>query len=334
MSQPDVITRTRPNPDCRFCGSTGQILYTGLKDKLLSTPGNWQLKQCTRPDCGLVWPDPVILDEDLGLAYQNYYLPAKPAGGLGGITRLVFSAGYRLVVGIPALLTGLHPERRRFLRMFLDDLPPGRVFDVGCGDGRFLHLMSKLGWQGSGVDFDTAAIEAGRQKYGSDLKLGDFQTCEVEEAAFDAVTLSHVIEQMPDPLACLEKCLKMLKPGGRLVVTTPNVRSLGHQRFKQAWRGLEPPRNLQIFSPGLLGKCARRAGLQVVRTGSTASNADFFANASLAIDNASPEAVGIGRGWKLRYAVSALVFQYREHFAMQRNPDAGEDAFLITRRTP
>jgi SAM-dependent methyltransferase len=332
MAEADVNIRTRSNPDCRFCGSTGQILYTGLRDKLFSAPGTWQLRQCTRPDCGLVWPDPVAIDEDLALAYHNYYTPAEPAPGLGKMWRPVLSGGYRFLVGIPAARTGLRRERYRFRHLFLDDLPPGRVFDVGCGDGQFLHLLSQLGWQGTGVDFDAAAIAAGRQKFGLDLKASDFQSCIVEDEAFDAVTLSHVIEQMPDPLACLEKCRQMLKPGGRLVVTTPNVRSLGHKRFKQAWRGLEPPRHLQIFSPSLLGKCARRAGLQVVLTGSTAANADLVANTSLALEKAPADASGIGCRWRFRYALQSAVFQYREHSDRRRNPDAGEDAFLIARR--
>jgi len=332
MSQPTAIIRTRPNPTCRFCGSTGEILYTRLKDKLFNAPGTWQLKQCPRPECGLVWPDPVAIEEDLGLAYQTYYTHAEPPGALGKLKHLILSNGYRIAIGIPAVLTGLYRERRHFMRMFLDDLPPGRVFDVGCGDGQFLNHVSRLGWKAAGVDFDAAAIEAGRSKYGLDLKVGDFQTCPVEESAFDAVTMSHVIEHVPDPVACLKKCGRMLKPGGRLVVSTPNVRSLGHQRFKHSWRGLEQPRHLHIFSPGLLGECARRAGLEVVRTGSTAVNADYLVNASIAIEHAPETAPGIGGGWQVRFALPALVFQYREHFALRRNPDAGEEAFLLARR--
>jgi hypothetical protein len=111
------------------------------------------------------------------------------------------------------------------------------------------------------------------------------------------------------------------------------VRSLGHQRFKQSWRGLEQPRHLHIFTPGLLGECARRAGLEVVRTGSTAVNADYLVNASIAIENTPDNAPGIGGGWQVRFALPALVFQYREHFILRRNPDAGEEAFLVARRT-
>ena len=69
----------------------------------------------------------------------------------------------------------------------------------------------------------------------------DFQTADFDTDGFDAVTMSHVIEHVPDPVAFLDKCRRVLRPGGRLVLSTPNVRSLGHKRFRQSWRGLEPP---------------------------------------------------------------------------------------------
>ena len=324
--------RTRQNPTCKICGSTGRLLYAGLKDRLFSAPGLWQLKQCARADCGLVWPDPVAIEEDLGLAYQTYYTHTEPVGSLAKLKHVVLSKAYWGAISIPAVLTGLRKERYHFLRMFLLELKPGRLFDAGCGDGQFLDRMAKHGWQGEGVDFDAAAVESGRKKYGLNLAVGDFQTSRIEEGKYDAVTMSHVIEHVTDPIASLEKCGRMLRPEGRLVVSTPNIWSLGHQRFKECWRGLEPPRHLQIFTPNLLGECARRAGLEVVRTGSTAVNADYVANASLALENAPADATNLGGGWNIRYAPGAIAFQYREHFALRRNADLGEEAFLIAKR--
>jgi SAM-dependent methyltransferase len=315
-----------------ICGTAGQVLHANLTDRLFSAPGLWQLKQCPKPDCGLVWPDPAPLEEDLGLAYQMYYTHPEPATGLKGMIYWLCGRAYWTAISIPAILTGLHKERRAFTRMFLAELPPGRLLDVGCGDGQFLHLMAQHGWKGSGLDFDAAAIEVGRKKYGLELQVGDFQTAKFDRGDFDAVTMSHVIEHVPDPIGCLAKCRDLMRPGGRLVVSTPNNRSLGHQRFKQSWRGLEPPRHLHIFAPQLLAECARRAGLKVVRAGSTAVNADYVANASLAIETAPPGATRIGGGWDLKLAPKAVAFQYREHFAMRTNPDLGEEAFLIAER--
>lgn len=330
MSTP--IIRTRPKPDCLLCGTAGQVLYSGMRDRLFGATGVWQLKQCPRSECGLAWPDPAPLEEDLGLAYQTYYTHDAPVGAMRKIKHFVLSRGYRLAAAIPTLINGLFQERNEFVHMFLNDLPAGRLFDAGCGDGRFLHLMAQHGWRGSGIDFDAAAIESGRAKYGLNLAVGDFQAAAIEENAFDAVTMSHVIEHVPDPVACFDKCRRLLKPGGQLVVTTPNIRSLGHQHFKQYWRGLEQPRHLHIFAPNLLAECARRAGLEVVRFGSTAANADYLAMASLLIKNAPPEFRQCGGGWDVRFALRGVAFQFREHSALRRNPDAGEEAFVICRR--
>jgi len=330
MTAPTI--RTYSNPKCLICGTPGQVLHTGLKDRLFGAPGTWELKQCPKPDCGLVWPDPSPLTADLGLAYQTYYTHVEPATGSAGIAFKLAKWAYWTGIRIPALLTGIYQERREFVQMFLRDLKPGLLFDAGCGDGAFLHLMKEHGWQGKGVDFDAAAIETGKKKYGVDLEVGDFQTVPIEESGFDAVTMSHVIEHVPDPIACLDKCRRLLKPGGRLVVSTPNVRGLGHQTFKAAWRGLEPPRHLHIFPHHLLGECAKRAGLKVVRTGSTAVNADYIISATMAIANAPAGTSQIGGGWDARYALKAIAFQYKEHFALKRNPDLGEEAFLIAER--
>ncbi|HZR20488.1 MAG TPA: class I SAM-dependent methyltransferase [Verrucomicrobiae bacterium] len=330
MTEPTI--RTYSNPKCFVCGTPGKPLHTGLKDRLFGAPGTWDLKQCPRPECGLVWPDPCPITEDLGLAYQTYYTHVEPATGSAGLVFQLAKWAYWTGIRIPAYLTGIYQERREFVQMFLRDRSPGRLFDAGCGDGQFLSLMKQHGWQGKGVDFDAAAIETGKKKYGVDLEVGDFQTIPIEESAFDAVTMSHVIEHVPDPIACLDKCRRLLKPGGRLVVSTPNVRSLGHQTFKSAWRGLEPPRHLHIFPHHLLGECARRAGLKVVKTGSTAVNADYIISATMAIANAPAGTSQIGGGWDARYALKAIAFQYREHFALRKNPDVGEEAYLVAER--
>ena len=182
------------------------------------------------------------------------------------------------------------------------------------------------------MDFDAAAIAAGREKYGLDLAVADFMEADLAEAGFDAITMSHVIEHVPDPAATFEKCRRLLKPGGKLVVSTPNSLSLGHQQFQACWRGLEPPRHLHILSPRLLARCADQVGLKIVRAGSTAANADYIATASLAIQAAKPDEELVGGGWNLRFALRGVAFQYREQLALRSQPDAGEEAFIVAER--
>jgi 2-polyprenyl-3-methyl-5-hydroxy-6-metoxy-1,4-benzoquinol methylase len=245
---------------------------------------------------------------------------------------LMTDRAYSMVITIPAFFTGLYQEQRTFQHMLISALPAGRLPDVGCGDGQFVHLVAQQGWQGTGIDSDSTAVESGRKKHGLNLIAGDFQTANFASGDFDVVTMCHVIEHLPDPVACLDKCRRLLKVGGRLVVTTPNLRSLGHQRFGRNWRGLEPPRHLHIFAPNTLAECARRAELTVVRTGSTAVNADYLAKASLAIEKAAAPASGAITRTRFRDMLGAAAFQYREHFALRRDPDLGEEAFLVAER--
>jgi SAM-dependent methyltransferase len=81
---------------------------------------------------------------------------------------------------------------------------------------------------------------------------------------FDAVTLHHVIEHVPDPARTLNECRRVLKRGGRLVVSTPNAASLGHREFGQDWRGLETPRHLHVFSMNAMHRILRTAGFEAI----------------------------------------------------------------------
>jgi SAM-dependent methyltransferase len=163
------------------------------------------------------------------------------------------------------------------------------------------------------------------------LRQGDLQSARFDDNSFDAATLSHVIEHVPDPVALLREIGRILKPGGRLVVTTPNSKSLGHGWFQRYWIGLDPPRHLNIFTLSALRECANRAGLHVVETKSTAANADIVLGGSYSIchfhqqaDRSAPRPqINIAR------SIRCAWLQYREYFSLMRNPECGEEAVLI-----
>lgn len=271
--------RSRPRPACYLCGAQGVLLYDSLEDVLFGSPGTWNFRRCSNSECGLVWLDPMPVEEEIGKAYLTYYThddrPCTRSGLIAGFRRF----GSALF----SLLDPVKRQRKRLALMFLDDLKPGRLLDVGCGNGARLAQFRALGWDVYGQDVDPAATAYAREMFGLDVRLGRLEDTAFEHGFFDCVTLNHVIEHVHDPVGMLRECRGLLKPGGLLVVVTPNANSFASKYFGRFWRGLEPPRHIHLFSPGTLGAVAVKAGFEVRDWSTAAANARSFAQASLLI---------------------------------------------------
>ncbi|WP_267222678.1 class I SAM-dependent methyltransferase [Dyella silvae] len=157
------------------------------------------------------------------------------------------------------------PPLRQQLDYFYRHLPSrrGRLLDVGCGNGVFLLRAKAAGWLVQGVEPDPIAAEAAR---GAGLSvfngtLDAFDT----SAQFDAITSSHVIEHVHEPRAFVSQLFDRLRPGGFVWLATPNATSLGHRRYGEAWRGLEPPRHITVLTPKALRALLLGAGFTSVR---------------------------------------------------------------------
>jgi 2-polyprenyl-3-methyl-5-hydroxy-6-metoxy-1,4-benzoquinol methylase len=275
--------RTTAYPKCILCGCEGQFLYSQLEDRLFGASGAWSFKVCPNRKCKLIWLDPMPVKEDLAKAYASYYTHStRNNGSSASRLRLMFRSmerafwieeyDYRLGprtfrTAIMAKLMYLLPLQRRRADggvRFLRSVPQGYLLDVGCGSGEWLAFMRDLGWQVEGVDFDENAVRVAKQK-GLNVHCGALELQNYPDAKFDAVTLNHVIEHVPDPIGILSECARILKPSGKIVVFTPNSSSLGHRVFKHNWRGLEPPRHLHLFSTQSLPFLLARAGFRNIK---------------------------------------------------------------------
>lgn len=310
---------------CQLCGETGLVLHEGLTDHYYGTPGLWTLRRCQSVECGFIWLDPAPRPEDLHLAYSKYFTH----GSTGNRLRNLLLAFYRLLTGIPSQLTGLAADRARLGTMFLNGLPPGNLLDVGCGDGAFLSQMTNLGWRPHGVDFDTEAIAAANRKYGLRLCAGNLAECNFGQQSFDAITMSHVIEHVPDANSLLSCAKQLLRPEGRLIITTPNSSSWGHVKYGRYWFGLDAPRHVQLFNSRNLQDLVSNIGFRVIDGGSTAARADIFIGASEAIRASKGEAIDHQPRVSLWRAMKAIRGQYWEHYLLQRDNTLGEELFVV-----
>ena len=121
-------------------------------------------------------------------------------------------------------------ERRRAL--LLGEVRPGeRVLDLGCGAGRFVAALREAGADPVGVELAEAALERARANApGADLRLvADDGSLPLEHASIDLVWCSEVLEHVPDTAHLLLEVRRVLRPGGRLLVTVPD-----HGRLRTA----------------------------------------------------------------------------------------------------
>ncbi len=343
VSSPPV--RSHAAPDCGSCGRAGGVLHADLEDRLYGAPGHWRLLLCDR--CGLVWLDPRPEAEDLGRLYERYHThDAEPrTSGYQHVVRRAIPAaalGYRdrtppgALGPVGRLLARVGPLREAAYRsvMTLPGDARGRLLDVGCGAGLFLSVMRDLGWQVLGSETDPAAVAAARARLGADaVREGELAALALPDAQFAAVTLSHVIEHLLDPAAALRECARLLAPGGRLVLATPNAQSLGARRFGPAWRGWEVPRHIRVYDARTLRAAVEGAGLRVrsVETVSTAAVPLYLDG--LRLERSQPgDAPVAERPLGVVDAMRAVAFWLREYAALARDGDAGEEVLLVAER--
>jgi len=327
--------RTYSCPKCYLCGHEGKLLYESLKDRLFGAPGEWNLKKCTNSECGLVWLDPMPVEEDIGKAYQNYYTHNdKPQHDkylqTTSFIRLLLQIVYRTVTTIPSYILGIKAEQFQLSRMYLNKVKPCRLLEIGCGSSEFLSHMQIAGWEVEGIDFDAKAVENLREKYGINIHLGSLESVQYPDNSFDAIAMNHVIEHIPNPVALLQECYRILKPGGYLVAVTPNINSWGHKKFEENWIHLDPPRHLHLFSDSTLRRCAIQAEVSNFSTLTTAAHSAHSFNASFDIQQFGHHV--ISQETRRFNFLQSLILQYREFFINQKKCNIGDVAVLICRK--
>ena len=130
----------------------------------------------------------------------------------------------------------------------------GKLLDVGCSSGEFLYFAKQRGFETYGVELNelTAHIAI---KNGLTVHIGTIEDAQYADNFFDVIFLGDIIEHVKDPRALLTECRRILKSGGTLIVSTPNLDSFWarvtfklYQWFKIPWSVLTPPHHLFQFS--------------------------------------------------------------------------------------
>jgi len=329
-------------PLCLLCDRNGTTLYENLSDRMFDAPGAWGYLQC--PTCGLVWLNPRPVPADLIKTYQTYYTHGRKKrfadwrknlywglcstlpGFEGVASGWIWKCGGRALSWIPPW-----KEQATLGTMCLNAGSKGRLLDVGCGDGGFLSIMRRAGWDVAGIEPDPAAADVARQRHPESMIAQTLDEAQIADASVDVVTLSHVIEHAIDPIRLLRECRRVLKPEGKIVILTPNLGGQGHRLFQQAWVPLDPPRHLYLFRSSTLGYCCKQAGFSVENLRTSARDATWVWAASKVIQRKGRFNRKADFTWKLRF--EGVRFQLHEESIRRSAVDAlaGEELAVIAR---
>ncbi|MEO8231389.1 MAG: class I SAM-dependent methyltransferase [Ignavibacteriota bacterium] len=336
------IIRTFNRPFCSVCNSSGFELYSGLIDRLYGASGEWNFVKCTNKKCNTIWINPAPIEEDLFMAYQNYYTHSDLNPPKKNSLRKLFNLAqesylskkyqypsspfkylYLVMYFIP-----LRKSATDFKVMFLENMK-GNILDIGCGNGDFLLFMKSKGWDVTGIDSDLKAVAQAQSK-GLNVINGYMLDQKFEDNKFNAIVLSHLIEHLYDPYKILTECKRILKRNGKLVIATPNNASLGHFVFRQNWRGLEPPRHINIFSISSLHSIVTKSGLEETRIFTIPRiAADIFSN-SMKIKSGQKNIPAPRMATALK--IFASFFATLESWLNIFFPSIGEEIILIAKK--
>ncbi len=232
------VNLERESVACGYCGGTELREVCRVQDKYHVDDHPFVIVRCRK--CGLSFVNPRPVEEAIGDFYPNTYYDAE-----------VYHEEVELV------------EQRRLadIGRFVSG---GTVFDIGCGNGRFLHYAGKAGWKTIGVEMSESAVDCARTRYGVDITRGTLSDVKLEDGSIDVATMWGVIEHLHRPMEALREVARMLRPGGLYVALVPNIVSTQFKLFGPNWYLLDVPRHLYHFNEKTLAAMAAEVGLKQV----------------------------------------------------------------------
>ena len=139
-----------------------------------------------------------------------------------------------------------------------------RLLDVGCGTGDFLQTALKNNWLVSGIEPNANARDIANKKTNNSV-FDTTQLSKFETHCFDAITLWHVLEHLPNLEDHLSTFKKLIKPNGTLVIAVPNYNSFDAKHYKEFWAAFDVPRHLWHFNKDSVSKLVSKYNMEVIK---------------------------------------------------------------------
>lgn len=228
-------------PKCPICGMhERKLLYT---DPRYSENQNRNIVQCAT--CGMAYVSPLRLQDYVSLPLDNYADNFESVNVLGFRYHMQeLERALRLLS--PGVLN--KPEGQRHL------------LEVGCGAGYFLDIARARGWEVVGIELWTSLVEWSRKYLKLDIRTRRLEEENLPRGFYDVVSMSEVIEHLPDPVGTLRVCREHLRDNGVLFLTCPNFGSKAIEVTGWTWDPIDPYGHIQYFTKETLQRALTAAG--------------------------------------------------------------------------
>jgi len=138
-----------------------------------------------------------------------------------------------------------------------------RLLEIGCASGLYLKAAQRLGWDVYGVEVSEFASKFARENLSLNVKTGKFEESDFPDEPFDFIVMIMLLEHLEDPKQVLTKINRLLKPGGKVFINTPNKHCLESIIFGKKWHEIFFPYHLCIFSPSTIRLLAKITGFEI-----------------------------------------------------------------------
>jgi SAM-dependent methyltransferase len=229
---------------CPICTSKNNSFFLKTSSRVL--------RSCS--SCGVIYVWPLPKKAAIKKLYANKYYKLKKEERI---------SGYRDYEEQKRYLTPYFKKKLKQINK-LQKERRGNLLDVGCALGHFLEIAKDDGWDVVGLDISSYAVKEIAKK---DIKAiaNELSKAKFKTGCFDVVTIFQTIEHDSDPGGLLDEIYRILKPGGKLLLTTPDQEGMLPSFLGKRWHGWEIEPHLYWFSRKSLKFVLDKAGFKKTR---------------------------------------------------------------------